>query len=61
MARQDKFKHKKFFSALWPDLSLHCALHMYTMHQPVLPHQHEYLLNHKEQHSPSTENTETQH
>ena len=56
MARQEKFKYKKFFSVLWPPVSPHCALHMCTTHQPNLPRQQEYLLNQKE-HSPSIENT----
>ena len=45
MTRQEKFKHeKKIFSALWPTLSLHCALYIYIMHQSSLPHQQKYLL-----------------
>ena len=33
MTRQEKFKHKKkMFCALWPTLSLHCALCIYIMH-----------------------------
>ena len=33
------------------------VLYICITHQPDLPHQQEYLLNHKEQHSPSTKTT----
>ena len=57
MARQEKFKHKFFFSALWPLLfPLLCTVHQqYASTKP--PHLRKHLLNHKEQHSPSTNKT----
>ena len=55
MARQEKFKHKKlhYVSTKPPPLCIVC-LH-YSLNKP--PHWQKYLLNHKEQHSPSTKTT----
>ena len=54
--RQVKENFNITFSAFWPPLSPHCTLCICTMHQPHLPHWQKYLLNHKEQHSPSVNN-----
>ena len=37
MARQEKFKHERIFSALWPTLSPHCAFCICVMHQADSP------------------------
>ena len=57
MPRQEKFKHKKFLSALWPPLSLLlCIVYLhYALTKP--PHQQQHLLSHKEQHAPSITKT----
>ena len=60
MARQEKFKHKKILFLPFGFLfSLYCALCIciISMHGPNLPHQQKYLLDHKEQYSPSTKET----
>ena len=50
MSRQEKFKHDKN-SVFWPPLlsTVHCV--------SALCQQQKYLLNHKEQHSPSINKT----
>ena len=56
MTRQKKLT-QKFFSALWPPLSPNCTLCISIMHGPDLSRQQEYLLSHKQQHSPSINKT----
>ena len=58
MARQEKFKQQKIFSARWPPFSwptLCIACLHYASPKP--PQEQEYLLNHKEQHSLSINKT----
>ena len=51
MARQVKFRHKKFFSALWPPLfpMYTVYLHYTLINPPATHHRQEHLLNPKEQ------------
>ena len=50
MARQEKLKTQKFFSAIWPSLCPHCIVYD-ALHKPPL--RQKYLLHHEVQHSPS--------
>ena len=53
MAEPGKFKHEKYPLPLNLLSPRSCALCICTGRQPSLPQQQEYLLNSKEQHSPS--------
>ena len=53
MSSQEKFNDENF-SLLF---ALHSTSTVCFMQQQNLPHQQKFLLNHKEQHSPSTNKT----
>ena len=48
---------KKFSLPFGFHSPFYCASCICLMHRPDLPHQQKYLLNHKEQHSPSISKT----